>query len=789
MAAVTARAVVWNTTAGAKTTASFTPGAGDLLIAVVGIATSDTAPTISDTDANITGWTLLDAFRSLGSAITGGLRIYAANQGAAGSAITVTMTPTGDAGGGLAVYSVTDPAGFGAAAARGTGGQADQAAGTPAPVLGAAPLAKNPIIVAVMTQSNVTTNTAPRTGFTEDNDLGFNTPATGLETQHRDSGETSATLTLGAATPTGFAAIAVEIATIARITLTPAAETDTAQALVYAVQDPIQRETENNAAETASGAASFQWNSVGSTLTRGVVVLVEQEGTSGDAITGVTYGGVAMARLQRVIISGTSALYMYFLGSGIPTGTQLVVVSTNSAASTTWRGKSMLVKTLDGSDTAVDASTSGTDAAANPSLALTTSVPTYVMAAARESGAALTAGGAYTLASAHTFAGGASYQFERTTLGFYRPAGTVAADWTGAANANHIMVAVALKLAGGPQSKTLTPAAEADAAQALSVTKPIRKTLTPAAVTNTAQALVVTKPIRKTLTVAAETDTAQALTRKIVKTLTAAAETDTAQVLSRVSGPQHVTLVPAAETDAARVLSFVKPIRRTLVAAAETDSAVVLVHTKRITLTPASEADTALALSFVKPIKKTLVVAAEVDTAQVLKKSKAKTLVPAAETDAARALTFIKPIRKTLVPAAELDVARALSVAGHIFVTLTPAAETDTARPLSFTKVIHKTLIPAAEVDAARALSFTKIIRKTLTSAGEVDVAMALVVIHPIRKTLTPAAETDVAQVLDITAGIEPSTYGGKVGPSTYGGKDDTWTYGDPDPAWSYHGK
>lgn len=212
MATVTPRGIVFNTTAGAKTTGSFTPGAGDLLVAVVGIATSDTAPTMSDTDATITGWTLVDSFRS--QAATGGLRVYLSNQGASGAAITVTMTPTADSGGGLAVLSVTNPAAFGSSGARTTGGQADVAAATPAPVLGLTPLATNPVIVAVMTNTNGTANSAPRTGYTEAYDQGFTTPATGLEVQYRDSGETSATLTLGAAAPSTFASVAVEINTL-----------------------------------------------------------------------------------------------------------------------------------------------------------------------------------------------------------------------------------------------------------------------------------------------------------------------------------------------------------------------------------------------------------------------------------------------------------------------------------------------------------------------------------------------------------------------------------------------
>jgi hypothetical protein len=215
MATVTPRAIVWTTTAGAKTTGSFTPAVGELLVAIVGIATSDTAPTMSDTDATITGWTLVDSFRS--QAATGGLRVYLSNQGASGSAITVTMTPTADAGGGLAVLSVSDPAAFGASGARTTGGQADQAAGgTPAPVLGLTPLASNPVIVAVMNNTNGSANLTPRTGYSEAYDQGFATPATGIEVHYRDSGETSATLTAGSTTPTIFASIAVEINAMVR---------------------------------------------------------------------------------------------------------------------------------------------------------------------------------------------------------------------------------------------------------------------------------------------------------------------------------------------------------------------------------------------------------------------------------------------------------------------------------------------------------------------------------------------------------------------------------------------
>ena len=252
MATVSLRGSVWTTASGAKTTASFTPANGELLVAIVGVAGTDTAPTMSDSKGG--AWTLVDSFRSHGSAITGGLRMYCRNTAVDGTSMTVTSTPSGDTGNGLVVLSVTDPAAFAGSAIRGNGGQADQAAGTPAPVLDVAALTKNPVIAAVMTQTNGSANCAPRSSpaYTEHFDAGFNTPASGLEVQSVNSGETASTITLGAATPSGFAAIAIEIVTIARVDLTNAAETDTAQALVAIKRVALVPATESDAAVAIS---------------------------------------------------------------------------------------------------------------------------------------------------------------------------------------------------------------------------------------------------------------------------------------------------------------------------------------------------------------------------------------------------------------------------------------------------------------------------------------------------------------------------------------------------------
>lgn len=201
-------AAVWNTTAGAKTTASFSPVAGGLLVAFVGIATSDTAPTMSDSLSG--AWTLVGAFQS--QAATGGIRCYVRNTPTTGASMTVTMTPTADAGGGLAVCLVESVGAYGSSAVRSTGGQADQtAATTPAPVLSQTPLADSAILIGLMDNTNGSANQAPRTGYAELVDTGFNTPPSGLAVQSLNNGETSATLTFSGTTPSIYGVVAIEV--------------------------------------------------------------------------------------------------------------------------------------------------------------------------------------------------------------------------------------------------------------------------------------------------------------------------------------------------------------------------------------------------------------------------------------------------------------------------------------------------------------------------------------------------------------------------------------------------
>lgn len=61
---------------------------------------------------------------------------------------------------------------------------------------------------------------------------------------------------------------------------------------------------------------------------QGVIVEIDHGTTSNDLITGVTYGGVAMERVAAVPFAAVPCrVYLYFLGSGIPTGAQTVAIA------------------------------------------------------------------------------------------------------------------------------------------------------------------------------------------------------------------------------------------------------------------------------------------------------------------------------------------------------------------------------------------------------------------------------------------------------------------------------
>lgn len=206
-ATVTNRGSSWTTTAGNKTVTA-TPAVGDLIV-VIAAATGGGPTAVTDTQSGT--YVQVDVNRT-GFSTSGILNAWVRTALVpAASSTTWTATETSSTGGGLIVYSISGMTLTGSSAVRSSGGQSSGSAlSTPAPVLSLTPLSSNPIITAVANGTTPATFT-PRTGYTEDADLGYGTPTTGLEASHKVSGETSATLTYGSVSATAFASIALEI--------------------------------------------------------------------------------------------------------------------------------------------------------------------------------------------------------------------------------------------------------------------------------------------------------------------------------------------------------------------------------------------------------------------------------------------------------------------------------------------------------------------------------------------------------------------------------------------------
>ena len=105
---------------------------------------------------------------------------------------------------------------------------------------------------------------------------------------------------------------------------------------------------------------------------KGVFVLIQSTGVAGneDSINGtVSYGGVAMTRVQYAQDAATEfvAAWIYFLGSGIPTGVQTVSISHTGNAS---EKKAACVTVTAGADCDVVSSNKIEANQANPSIVL-----------------------------------------------------------------------------------------------------------------------------------------------------------------------------------------------------------------------------------------------------------------------------------------------------------------------------------------------------------------------------------------------------------------------------------
>lgn len=212
MAAVTHRVITPDTGNTPNTSGAFVPALNDLLIVfVVASATVEDPGTLT---SSIGGFTFTQIARSAYRISSNSTYAFVADALVSDtSSQTVTFdTPSDPANGTIIIVaSVSGMSKTGLTAIRQSAKEENGAAsGTPAPAFGIAALTGNPTLGAVGNESNPAGLTEP-TGWTEGGDTGYNTPTTGGEYVHRDSGFTGTTITWGSSSASAFGAIILEL--------------------------------------------------------------------------------------------------------------------------------------------------------------------------------------------------------------------------------------------------------------------------------------------------------------------------------------------------------------------------------------------------------------------------------------------------------------------------------------------------------------------------------------------------------------------------------------------------
>lgn len=131
----------------------------------------------------------------------------------------------------------------------------------------------------------------------------------------------------------------------------------------------------------------FEFTTNPATPTRAAWVTIVQETTTTDTVTAVTYGGVALTRIDRALDTSAepAAVEHWFLGSGIPGGLQTVSITHGGLASTK---RGVLIGYAADADTAIFKFGKVQENVANPSVALDTGVDESIRICCIFSGAA-----------------------------------------------------------------------------------------------------------------------------------------------------------------------------------------------------------------------------------------------------------------------------------------------------------------------------------------------------------------------------------------------------------------
>lgn len=192
----------------AYTSGSFTPAAGELLLAFVSTTGSIIDATMTDTGQGMTWKQVSKVVYHSVAAPSDTVYLFVPNKLAAAVATTVIFDCTGDAATGAAIYvaRLTN-----CNRLRQIKTNADASATTPAVTMDRAFDTNNCGLMAVANGANPPNLTLP-TGWTATNGFnsGYTLPTAGMEVINRVSGETASTITCGAVSNQAWAAICVE---------------------------------------------------------------------------------------------------------------------------------------------------------------------------------------------------------------------------------------------------------------------------------------------------------------------------------------------------------------------------------------------------------------------------------------------------------------------------------------------------------------------------------------------------------------------------------------------------
>lgn len=217
MAAYVASGAGGGTSGSGNRSVTYTPsGTGNLLVCFVVVSgNTNDSPTMTDQgfDAGSPGtktWTRILTVAKNASADR--LSVFVRDTFLENvDAGTITAATGSNTAGELVVIEVSGMLRTGASAILQSASQANQSASTtPAPAFSASALTANMTMGAVGNGTNPATMTTA-SGWTERQDAGQNTPATGLEVITRDSGFTGTTITWGSTSGTAYADIIIEL--------------------------------------------------------------------------------------------------------------------------------------------------------------------------------------------------------------------------------------------------------------------------------------------------------------------------------------------------------------------------------------------------------------------------------------------------------------------------------------------------------------------------------------------------------------------------------------------------